>query len=74
MEVIYGLIPSVIIVGGLVVIAIIWAAKRGQFDDLEGSGSRILMEDDDKPFAYDLPSEAPTESPNKPSPQQSSHQ
>jgi cbb3-type cytochrome oxidase maturation protein len=53
MEVIYGLIPSVIIVGGLVVIAIIWAAKRGQFDDLDGAGSRILMDDDDKPFAYE---------------------
>jgi cbb3-type cytochrome oxidase maturation protein len=57
MEVIYGLIPSVIIVGGLVVIAIIWAAKRGQFDDLDGAGSRILMDDDDKPFAYDVPRE-----------------
>lgn len=51
MEVIYGLIPSVIIVGILVVMAIIWAAKKGQFDDLDGAGSRILMNDDDQPFA-----------------------
>lgn len=51
MEVIYGLIPSVIIVGILVVLAIIWAAKKGQFDDLDGAGSRILMNDDDRPFA-----------------------
>jgi cbb3-type cytochrome oxidase maturation protein len=51
MEVIYGLIPSVIIVGILVVLAIIWAAKKGQFDDLDGAGSRILMSDDDQPFA-----------------------
>lgn len=51
MEVIYGLIPSVIIVGILVVLAIIWAAKKGQFDDLDGAGSRILMNDDDQPFA-----------------------
>lgn len=51
MEVIYGLIPSVIIVGILVVIAIIWAAKKGQFDDLDGAASRILMNDDDQPFA-----------------------
>jgi cbb3-type cytochrome oxidase maturation protein len=57
MEVIYGLIPSVIIVGALVVMAIIWAAKRGQFDDLDGAGSRILMEDDERPFAYDVPRE-----------------
>lgn len=51
MEVIYGLIPSVIIVGILVVLAIIWSAKKGQFDDLDGAGSRILMHDDDEPFA-----------------------
>lgn len=51
MEVIYGLIPSVIFVGALVVIAIIWAAKKGQFDDLDGAGSRILMDDDEQPFA-----------------------
>lgn len=51
MDVIYGLIPSVIIVGILVVMAIIWAAKKGQFDDLDGAGSRILMSDDDQPFA-----------------------
>lgn len=51
MEVIYGLIPTVIFVGASVVIAIIWAAKRGQFDDLDGAGSRILMDDDEKPFA-----------------------
>lgn len=61
MEVIYGLIPSVIFVGGLVVIAIIWAAKRGQFDDLDGAGSRILMDDDDKPFAM------PAHNPSHPS-------
>jgi cbb3-type cytochrome oxidase maturation protein len=51
MDVIYGLIPSVIIVGILVVLAIIWAAKKGQFDDLDGAASRILMSDDDQPFA-----------------------
>lgn len=51
MEVIYGLIPSVIIVGILVVVAIIFAARRGQFDDLDGAGSRIIMNDDEVPFA-----------------------
>jgi len=64
MEVIYGLIPTVIFVGGSVVIAIIWAAKRGQFDDLDGAGSRILMGDDEKPFAiptYHQKTEAPQE-------------
>jgi cbb3-type cytochrome oxidase maturation protein len=60
MDVIYGLIPSVIIVGILVVMAIIWAAKKGQFDDLDGAASRILMNDDDQPFAD--PNAKPTES------------
>jgi cbb3-type cytochrome oxidase maturation protein len=61
MDVIYGLIPSVIIVGILVVLAIIWAAKKGQFDDLDGAASRILMSDDDKPFAD--PATKPTTEP-----------
>jgi cbb3-type cytochrome oxidase maturation protein len=51
MEVIYWLIPTVIFVGVTVVIAIILAAKSGQFDDLDGAGSRILLDDDEKPFA-----------------------
>lgn len=51
MDVIYGLIPSVIVVGILVVVAIIFAARRGQFDDLDGAGSRIIMNDDEVPFA-----------------------
>ncbi len=51
MDVIYWLIPTVIFVGVTVVIAIILAAKSGQFDDLDGAGSRILMDDDQQPFA-----------------------
>lgn len=69
MEVIYGLIPSVIFVGALVVIAIIWAAKRGQFDDLDGAGSRILMDDDDKPFAIPQYEQTSTEPESPPSPE-----
>jgi nitrogen fixation-related uncharacterized protein len=41
------------------VMAIIWAAKKGQFDDLDGAASRILMNDDDQPFAD--PNAKPTE-------------
>ena len=33
---------------GLVFIGVLfWAIKRGQYDDLEGDGNRILMDDDD---------------------------
>ena len=47
MEVIYGLIPAMILLGLVMVGVFIWAVKTGQFDDMEGSASRILMDDDD---------------------------
>lgn len=46
MDVIYGLIPGMILLGLLAVGVFFWAAKSGQFDDLEGEASRILMDDD----------------------------
>ncbi|MFT6915980.1 MAG: cbb3-type cytochrome oxidase maturation protein [Motiliproteus sp.] len=46
MEVIYGLIPGMILMGLAGVAVFFWAAKSGQFDDMEGEGSRILMDDD----------------------------
>lgn len=47
MEVIYGLIPLMIILGLIGVIIFIWSVKSGQYDDLEGDANRILMDDDD---------------------------
>lgn len=49
MEVIYGLIPAVILVGLIAVGVLFWAARSGQFDDLDGEASRILMDDNDEP-------------------------
>ncbi|HHH38504.1 MAG TPA: cbb3-type cytochrome oxidase assembly protein CcoS [Sedimenticola sp.] len=49
MDVIYGLIPGMILLGLLAVGVFFWAARSGQFDDLEGEASRILMDDDDLP-------------------------
>ncbi len=46
MDVIYGLIPGMIIMGLLAVGVLFWAAKSGQFEDMEGEASRILMDDD----------------------------
>ncbi|MCP3849392.1 MAG: cbb3-type cytochrome oxidase assembly protein CcoS [Gammaproteobacteria bacterium] len=46
MEVIYGLIPSMIIIGIILVVILFWAIKSGQFDDLEGDAHRILMDED----------------------------
>lgn len=49
MEVIYGLIPFMIILGLGAVALLFWAARNGQFDDMEGEAHRILMDEDLEP-------------------------
>jgi cbb3-type cytochrome oxidase maturation protein len=49
MDVIYGLIPSMLVVGLLAVVIIIWAAKSGQYDDMDGEAYRILNDEDEQP-------------------------
>ena len=46
MDVIYGLIPMMLIFGFFVVVIFIWMAKTGHFDDLDGAANRIFMEDE----------------------------
>jgi len=46
MDVIYLLIPAVIFIGLIMVGVLIWAIRSGQYDDLEGEASRILMDED----------------------------
>lgn len=48
MEVIYGLIPGMILLGLVAVGVLFWAARSGQFEDLEGEAHRILMDDEIK--------------------------
>lgn len=46
MESVYLLIPvSVVLVFGIAV-AFWWSVRSGQFDDLEGPGFRVLMDED----------------------------
>ena len=47
MEVIYGLIPLMIVLGLVGVIVFFWTVRSGQYEDLEGDANRILMDDDD---------------------------
>lgn len=46
MEVIYSLIPGMLILGLVALGVLFWAARSGQFDDLEGDAQRILMDED----------------------------
>ena len=47
MDVIYMLIPVMIVLGLVMVGILVWAVKSGQYEDLEGDANRILMDDDD---------------------------
>ena len=47
MDVIYTLIPGMIFFGLIFVGVLIWAIKKGQYDDLEGDAHRILLDEDD---------------------------
>ena len=48
MEVIYGLLPGMLILGVVGVVVFIWAVKTGQYDDLDGAGYRVLLDDEDE--------------------------
>ncbi len=47
MEILYLLIPIALLLVAAMVVAFLWAARSGQFDDLEGPAHRILMDDDE---------------------------
>ncbi|MDZ5648142.1 cbb3-type cytochrome oxidase assembly protein CcoS [Nitrospirillum sp. BR 11828] len=40
------LIPAALLLGGLGLCAFLWAVRDGQFEDLDGSATRILYEDE----------------------------
>lgn len=46
MESIYLLIPVSVILVFAIAAAFWWSVRSGQFDDLEGPGFRVLMDDD----------------------------
>jgi len=57
MEVIYGLIPGMILLGLVAVGVLFWAARSGQYDDMEGDSHRILLDDDLPPEKRDKQSD-----------------
>lgn len=46
MEVIYLLIPVALVLVAVIIWALVWSVRSGQFDDLEGPAYRILMDDE----------------------------
>jgi cbb3-type cytochrome oxidase maturation protein len=47
MEVLYLLIPIALILVVVIGLALFWAIRSGQYEDMEGPAHRILMDDDD---------------------------
>ena len=47
MDVIYGLIPLMIVLGLAMVVIFFWTVRSGQYEDLDGDSQRMLMDDDD---------------------------
>ena len=56
MSVIYVVLPLALLIAVGAVVAFIWAARGGQFDDLDTPSVRILHDDVDSP-----PPQAPTD-------------
>ena len=47
MEVIYGLLPGMLLLGIIGVAVFFWAVRNGQYDDMDGAANRGLMDDDE---------------------------
>jgi cbb3-type cytochrome oxidase maturation protein len=54
-SVLYIVLPAALVVVGVAVAAYVWAAKRGQFDDLTTPAMRMLNDDEPKPRADERP-------------------
>ena len=48
MDILYLLLPISLLLIGLIVWALLWAVRSGQFEDLEGPAHRLLMDDDER--------------------------
>ncbi|MDP1864428.1 MAG: cbb3-type cytochrome oxidase assembly protein CcoS [Thiobacillus sp.] len=49
MDILLLLIPLSLVLVGVIAWVMLWAARNGQFDDLEGPAHSILMDDDTPP-------------------------
>ena len=49
MSMLYVLIPLAVVLLAFAVLALVWAIRTGQFDDLESHGWSVVFDDDQKP-------------------------
>ena len=47
MSVLYIVLPLALVIVGIAVAAFVWATRKGQFDDLETPGMRVVHDDED---------------------------
>ena len=47
MNILLALIPISLLLLGAAIWAFLWAVRGGQFDDMDGAGMRILIEDEE---------------------------
>lgn len=45
MDILFYLLPIALFLGGIGLVAFVWALNAGQFDDPDGDGARILFDD-----------------------------
>ena len=58
MEVIFVLLPLALLIAAIAVAFFIWAARTGQFDDLDTPAMRVLF-DDEEPVRQPSPRSVP---------------
>lgn len=46
MTILTYLIPVALFLGGVGLLAFLWALRSGQYDDADGAAARILLDDD----------------------------
>lgn len=49
------LIPVALFLGGISLLAFLWALRSGQYDDLDGAAQRIFLDDDEERFTSRRP-------------------
>lgn len=59
MDILYLLVPLSVVLVFVIAAVFWWSLKSGQFEDLEGEGFRILMDDDKTPPQEALPPAEP---------------